>query len=153
MEQEGRVKRGFTLAELLFAVGLLVLVVLTILAISLSTIRTNQKADLLDHASQVADRLIKETIYGIENDLPAGMTAGFWAASGQWVAPTPLTVGGVDYEYSISVSPVGSFLAPNRLKKVDLQLWWWDSRSQGGEREGYGRMELHTSRVVHEVAP
>jgi len=148
-----RSKPGFTLAEVILAIGLVAVVILTVVGLTLAAIRSNTKAAVLGQATQVSDTLLKETIYGVENDLPPGTRASFWAAAGPWIPPKRVTMGGTEYEYNISVNPVGGFATPNRLAKVELHLFWWDSAAQGGEREGYGRLELHVARLVHEVGP
>lgn len=149
-----RASRGFTLAELLLAVGLLALVILTLAALITSAIRSNEKGTRTAQAVDVADALLARRLYDVEWDLPPGTRDAFWAASGAWLPPTTATMGGVDYQYTVfadTVAGVGG--AGNRLKKVDLVMSWWDSGQGGGQRQGYGRLEVQASRLVSEVEP
>lgn len=148
-------RRGFTLAEVLIAVGLLAVVILAIAALTISAVRSNQKAAMLGPASQVTDTLVNQTIYQVDSDVPAGTRASFWGHNGAapWMSDS-LTAGGVDYDYIIYLNDVPGFPNPgNRVKKMDLVLWWWDSRSQSGDRQGYGRLQMRATRLVNEVAP
>ncbi|GMU56180.1 MAG: hypothetical protein AMXMBFR33_53260 [Candidatus Xenobia bacterium] len=145
--------RAFTLAEVMLAVGLLALLVLTLAGLTLSAIRSNEKAARLDPATEVLESVLDESVYQVTWDSPAGTRASFWGAAGTWQGPLTRTVGGTRYEYTLYANNVPGFAAGNRLKKLDIVLWWWDSRSSGGTRQGYGKMQLEASRVVHETPP
>ncbi|MBI3924459.1 MAG: hypothetical protein HY319_02870 [Armatimonadetes bacterium] len=157
--------RGFTLTELLFAVLLLTLIILMLVGLTTSALHSNEKAARLGQATDVAESLLSRTLYDVEWDLPAGTRSSFWAASGgsAWRPATKVTLGGTEYEVTVYVdtvsdtggTPVGTVAgeAGNRVKKVDLVLNWWDSRQAGGQRQGYGRLEIQATRLVNEVAP
>ncbi|MEW6281945.1 MAG: hypothetical protein AB1758_25295 [Candidatus Eremiobacterota bacterium] len=163
MDQQPLKKKAFSLTELLLAVGLLALVLLTLIAMTTSAIRSNQKAVLLGPANQLAESLMSRTLYEVENDIPPGTRDNFWNYAGATPWKTnpvpPPKIGDTAYEWAIyaqtvtdtSGAPLGG--PDNRVKKVDIVIWWWDSKSTGGTRKGYGRMELQASRLVNEVAP
>ncbi|MEW6277232.1 MAG: prepilin-type N-terminal cleavage/methylation domain-containing protein [Candidatus Eremiobacterota bacterium] len=153
-------RRAFTLPELMLAVGLLALVLLTLVGLTTATVRSNHKAALLGPAAAVAESLLDRTLSDVAADIPPGTRDSFWAASGPgpWKSLSPLDQGGVRYEYAIYAhtvadvtgTPVGG--ASNRVKKVDLVLCWWGSAATAGDRNGYGRMQLSASRLVNEGA-
>lgn len=142
------------------ACGVLALTVLVLLALNLSAIRSNEKAALFEGANRAAESLLAQRLYAVENDLPAGTRNAFWSATSAspWIPPTTIKLGGVEYEYSITVDtvkgPSGTEIGTvagepgNRLKKVDVTLKWW-----GGQHNGYGRLELHSTRIVNETTP
>ena len=49
--------------------------------------------------------------------------------------------------------PLGGAIPNNRVKKVDILVWWWEARSNNGQRQGYGKMQVQASRLVEEHAP
>lgn len=132
---------------------------LTLVALTLSTLRSNQKATLLGPAARAAKTLLNESLYQVEFDRPAGTRYAFWSTNGVW-RDSSLSSGGVDYQYVIyantvvdsSGAPLGANLG-NRVKKVDLVLWWYNTRPRQGTREGMGRLELQASRLVNETPP
>lgn len=148
------------------AVGLLAIVLLTLVAMTMSTIRSNQKATLLGPATQVAEKLLNERLYQVEFDTPAGTRDAFWNVNGVWkdsAVDGQVSAGGVTYEYVIYANTVldagGVALGTvanepgNRVKKVDLVLWWYDTRAQQGQRQGMGKLELQASRLINETPP
>lgn len=159
-------RRAFSFTELLLAVGLLAIVLLTLVALTISTLRSNQKAALLGPATQVADTLLSQRLYQVENDTPAGTRDAFWNASGVWLDSSvdgKINTGGVSYDYVIYANtvldaggvPLGTAAGEpgNRVKKVDLILWWYDTRAQQGTRQGMGKLELQATRLVNESQP
>ncbi len=166
MEHRSQTIRAFSFTELMLAVGLLSIVLLTLVALTISTLRSNQKATLLGPATQVAETLLSQRIYQVENDTPAGTRAAFWAASGVWLDSTTdgqIVNGGVTYDYVIYANtvldssgvPLGTAAGEpgNRVKKVDLILWWYDTRAQQGTRKGMGKLELQATKLVNESDP
>lgn len=145
---------------MLLACGLLAITILVLLALNLSAIRSNEKAALYEQASRAADSLLAQKLYAVENDLPPGTRTSFWSATAAtpWIGPATVQMGGVDYEFSLTAdtvkdssgTPVGTVAGEsgNRLKKVDITLKWW-----GGQHQGYGRLELRSSRIVNENSP
>jgi hypothetical protein len=138
----------------MLAIGLLVMILLTLIGVTMSALRSSEKAALLGPATQVSESIMNRTLYQVANDLPAGTKASFWAASGPapWRGPTGETIGAVNYEYAIYANTVDG-AGNNRLKKVDVVVWWWNSRSSNSSRQGYGRLQVQASRLVNEGAP
>lgn len=148
---------GFSLAEVMVAAGLLAVVLLALMGLITSTLSINQKASLLGPATQVCDSLIQRTIYQVSDDSPAGTHDSFWnhSAATPWRGPLQENIGGVDYKYVLYASdakdtggvPLGGTAPGNRVKKLDLDLWWWDR-----QKSHYGRLEIQGTRLVHEAS-
>lgn len=149
----------------MLGLGLVSLVILTMAAMITSTLRSNQKGISSVPAAQSAESLLDEQLYLMDNDLPPGARAQFWSASGTWKDSSSngaLLRGDQSYDYTIRVSTVNdtsgvaagsvSNEPGNRLKKVDLTLWWWGTRPTG-QRVGMGRLEYRSSRIVNEQDP
>lgn len=149
----------------MLGVGLLTLVILTMTAMLLTTLRSNQKGLTTGPAAQVAENFLDAELYKMDNDTPAGSRALFWSTNGVWKDSNSLgqlVVGGQTYDYRCQISTVvdttgvaaGSISneAGNRLKKVDMSLWWMGAR-QIGSRAGMGRLEYTTSRIISEQTP
>lgn len=149
--------QGFTLAELLLAIGLLVILLITVALMTILGLRSNQKSLNHDQALQVAEKQLERVLETARLDQPPGTRAGFWGSD------SPLTpyerdvtrLGNTDYTYAIYTQTVqdlttGSALggADNRVKKVDVVVWWYDSDQSS--RQGYGRLSVRASRLTNE---
>ncbi|MEW6282262.1 MAG: hypothetical protein AB1758_26890 [Candidatus Eremiobacterota bacterium] len=142
--------------------SLLTMIILVLVMLGISTLRSSEKAARIGPATQVAEALLSEVLYDVENDDPPGTKASFWASTAgvPWRSAVPITVGGVKYEYTLYADlvtdvggvPVGTLAGEpgNRVMKADLVLTWWDSGSSGGVRKGYGKLETTASRIVNE---
>lgn len=138
----------------MLAVGLLTIVILALVALTTSSLRANEKAARVGPAGQVAESLLNKAIYDAQNDSPPGARAAFWAANGPLHPAQQTSVGGVLYDYTVYAESIPAGTGPgNRLKKVDVQLSWFNTAGTGGVRAGYGKMELHATRLVNELAP
>jgi Tfp pilus assembly protein PilV len=155
---KSKFKRGFSLAELVLAIGLFAVAILSILGLSILVGKTNQEGD---------DRLVGEVVGGIlldrvvdqvRSDSPAGTADDFWNnehVTDPW-DESDISNGGTEYKYRITAQsvftssgvPVGGSTPNNRLKKVDVTVWWWDSDTQ--QRQGYGKLQVSNSRLVSE---
>jgi Tfp pilus assembly protein PilV len=147
-------RNGFSLAELLVALGLFAVCILTVLALSISIARSNQEGEDTGVAGTVANGLVEELVDRVRADQPPGLKADFWD-NDYWEEGTFLN-NGTEYQYKISGSTVqdtggvdiGNLAPGNRLKKVDIVVYWWDSETT--DRQGYGRLEMRNTRLVSE---
>ncbi|MGE0492300.1 MAG: hypothetical protein AB7S38_24015 [Vulcanimicrobiota bacterium] len=158
--------RGFTLLEVLLAIGLAAVVVLTLLALGAQSLRASQKSGDSDKALMVADNVLERVVAHVKADDPAGCRDSFWndAGTAPWIPPwdanTSVTVEGTEYRYTIFTSrvtnqlngqvlgtgPAGSEVPDNGLKKVDIVVEWWDEPN--GSHQGYGLLEVRLTRLV-----
>ena len=148
--------RGFTLAETLFAITILALTILTLAALITSNLKSDEKARQMGRATAAAETIMERLLFSVHSDSPAGTRGSFWSADGGsvWSSGTEV-IGDADYDWEVVVETIpgiGDATLETRLKKVHLTLWWLDSKDQQGGRQGYGRLQLSTSRLVSERA-
>lgn len=153
------VSRGLSLAEMMVALGLISVAILAVLALSISIARVNREGTDRAIGGVVARQLVERLIDSLRADIPAGSTADFWNNEH---TSTPFESGifrtnDTDFEFKIFASSVvdaggdsvGGTTVGNRLKKVDVFVYWWDSETE--ERQGYGKLEIQNTRLVSEA--
>ncbi len=145
--------------EVVLGLGILALALMAIASVCASAMRASQKGIDRGTAAAVADRQLTRQVQLVQDDSPAGDKARFWDQEFP-VSVSPFSagqeqVGPTLFQYAIYAStvrdagglPVGGAIAGNRLKKVDIAVWWM---SQDGARAGYGQLQYQTSRVISE---
>ena len=150
---------GLSLAEMMVALGLISVAILAVLALSISIARVNREGTDRAIGGVVARQLVERLIDGLRADIPAGSAADFWDNEH---SAAPFETGffrtnNTDFEYKIFASSVldasgdsiGGTTVGNRLKKVDVFVYWWDSETE--ERQGYGKLEIQNTRLVSEA--
>ena len=152
--------RAFSLAEVLLSVAILALALLAMFNLIGSALKSSSRTENLAIAGDVAEQQLTRNIYAAVNDQPAGSAKEFWD---QDYLDLPWRQGSqkvnrMDFHYAIyaqtlndaqSGKPAGN---NNRLKKVDILVWWMHSSSQGS-RQGYGQLRTGATRLVNELAP
>lgn len=146
------------MGELLVAIGLFAVAILSILGLSIAMARGTQKGDDTAHGGVVARILLERLVDRLRADMPAGASDDFWD---QDHIVSPFEEGEIknnntDYQYKIyartvrdtSGTEIGGTTPGNRLKKVDVSVWWWDSETE--DRQGYGRLEIKNTRLISE---
>ena len=154
-----RTSHAFSLGELLVALGLIAVAILSVLALSITIAKSNREG--IDHgvgnvvATQISDRLIDQ----LKTDTPAGSKEAFFAKD---FISTPYDQGvlsnnNTDFSYEIyartvtdtSGSSLGGTTLNNRLKKLDVMVHWWDSNTK--DHQGYGELQVSVSRLINEA--
>ena len=146
------VSRAFTLAEVLLAVGLAVVVILALLGMGLSVVRSDQKSVDTLSGQSVADGLLEDFLHQAAKDAADPL----WAANSQ---TQPYQEGQVQvgatsftyrvYAYDIDVpapitpAPPG---VPLTIKKVNVLVNWWGSDI--ADRSGYGNLRAYATRTT-----
>lgn len=153
---------GFTLSEVLLAMGLVAIALLALIGHSTVLLGAAQKSDDTSVAASVArshiDRLAQEVLL----DQPAGRRDQVFDEND---AVTPFhtaaeKVGFTDYAVELFVTdvintvtaqrlgtgPTGAENPNTRLKQIQVTIRWWDVA--GEKRAGYGRLELHAARLL-----
>lgn len=148
-----RQAQGFSLGETLVAIGLLSIVILAMGLLSLTIIRSTTESNDRTAAAAVATSLLDRVILQGQED------PNFWDNDhlGTPYVEDKVKFGKIDYHYKVlaetvlnsSGDPLGEELPNNRLKRVTLELRWFDTES--GARQGYGDLSLSLSRLVNEV--
>jgi Tfp pilus assembly protein PilV len=148
---------GFTLAEVLLAGFLIAIITLALIGLALSLLRGTQKASDTSVAQVAAEEILSRLIYDVQ---PGGVAnTSFWG-NPTFSRPGSYRMNRTDFSYQIdatsvgdtSGAAVGSGATHNRLKQVQLNVYWWDSDQQVSGRQGYGKLDYHVVRLVAEGA-
>lgn len=156
-------RRGLSLAEVLLALLVVILLILTLAAMSFSMLRSNKKSTDRPVGYLAAQQILARELYGVQSDNPPGTKAAFWA--GNW-PNTPWrsgqeVVNQTQFQYAIyavtlqdvvSGAPLGNqppTFVNNRVKKVDIRVDW--SQSSDGIKGGAGLLRSSYSRFLHEA--
>ena len=153
-----RRRQAFSLAELLVALALISVAILSVLALSISVARGNREGVDKTVGTVVASQVLERLVDQLRADVPPGTKATFWG--GEFTG-SPYDTGTIinnktEYKYEIfartvtdtSGSSLGGSTPDNRLKKVDITVYWWDSDSQS--HQGYGDLKVTVSRLISE---
>lgn len=152
-------RRAFSLAELLVALGLISVAILGLLALSIALAKGNQEGIDKTIGAEVAAQLTDRLVAQLRADAPPGVRNSFWLKDDMitpWDSGT-LQNNGTTYNYKIyaenvrdtSGNSIGGTTAGNRLKKVDVHVWWWDSETKA--HQGYGELKVLSTRLVSEA--
>ena len=155
MEMRREKPEGFSLLEIIIAVGVIAIATLTIIALFTQVLRGSQKSVDLSRGTMLAQSIIAERIYStFDDDLVkdfwwSQVDAGIYAGPGNFWERQTVN----DMRYVLYAAPLtGLGAAPYRAAKIDVVVWWWDSEQQGGAREGYGQLRTEVTRLVNESA-
>lgn len=137
--------RGFSLVELVFAIGALAVAFLMIVALFLSLFKSSQKSLDLTTGTLVAESAMAQYLYGLQEQ-PGGLadnlkdnTANPFRGSSR--------LNQTEYYYEILCNDLGTA----DLKKVSVRVWWWEENPDRKEnpRQGYGKLSVEISRIVY----
>ncbi len=131
--------RGYSLAEVLLALGLASVLALTMMGLGLTAMAGGQKALDLSLAARLAHDLLQEQIYQAQSD----SASGFWTQNDDVVPFSQFNskVGQQDYLVALYVSDAS---ANTNLKRCRLRVNWWG----GNSRQGYGSLNTQAVRFV-----
>jgi len=138
---------GFTVAEVVLALALVSVTVLTLMGLCLRTLQANRKNVDTGMGQLVAEQAIEQIAMSAE----ASATAPVWASNSAVVAYSSDTVqvAGTTFQvttYATDVAPT-VFVATKRLKRLQTRVVWKDLQ-QG--KMGYGNLRAESTRLVHE---
>lgn len=134
--------RGYTLAEVLLALALALIVVLTLVGLSLTALSGSQKSTDLTCAQSLSHQWLEEEIYSAQGN----GAAQIWGANSD---TTPYQqkqskVGNTEYTAAYYAVDVGDPALPN-LKRCRMRVSWWGGTET---RQGYGRLYAEALRYV-----
>ncbi|MBT9582949.1 hypothetical protein IV102_06340 [bacterium] len=145
-----RQRQGFTVAEILLALALISVVVLTLIGLSLYSLNANRKSRDVSAGQLVAEQVLERLVYEADTS-PA---SPIWAQNSQSVAyaEQQVTVEPSVFNVTTYVSNVNDqagtiFVAGRRLKRLEALVVWQDA--QAG-KSGYGRLSVRATRLVNE---
>lgn len=145
-------RRGFTLIEVLFASGVAAIGLLTLLGALLSVKRASLKTADSERAAALADQIVERTV----REVARRDNESFWTA-----ADNAAWKGGQqgDFHYEVTSRQImarsGTALgmstgaSDNNLRRIYVKVWWWSA--QAGSRQGYGQLQVNTSRLINRI--
>lgn len=156
-----RFGRGFSVAELVVCLGLLAIMSLAIVALILQLLRGSDKESHLAAGNVLAEQIMTERLQAIFSDSVPGLTKDqFFDTDSPPAAPLEgiVVLGTTEFTYQMSYQtifntggvPVGGDVADtNRLKRVDIKVWWWTD-DPDNPRAGHGYLRTTATRFVNE---
>lgn len=149
---------GLSLAEVLIAIVILSMVLLSLIAVLGSSLKADRKAFWMTGAANLADSELDRLLQSVRTDQPAGTREQFWDSdhprSGEPLRSGVVTVSHTEYSFAIysqtvldtSGVPVGD--PDHRLKQVDIVVRWHQSTTL---KLGQGETTYHQRRLFSEV--
>jgi uncharacterized protein (TIGR02598 family) len=151
---------GFTLPEVLLAVAILALTLFALISVAASSLQTRAKSNNLATAQALAETTVESVIRKAQSDAdPAPKSkSDFWESDFQKPGPPweqkTVKVGTNEFRCEVYTKTIvelgGSGLEQNRIKRVDVTVYWWGGE-QTGSRAGSGKLSVALSRLVNEV--
>ncbi len=162
MRSSGHRWRGFTLAEVLLAIGLIAVALLALIGHSTLLMGAAQKSDDTSVAAAVARSHLDRLASQVALDQPSGQRQRVWAQTSSTAPFVTVNerVGSTEYQVEVFVSdivnartgfplgtgPTGAENPKTRLKQIEAVVTWWDSKTQ--DRPGYGKLEHRAARLL-----
>lgn len=132
----------------MLAVALAAVALLSLVAVSLTALRSNRKATDTTVGYLLAEQTVEQLIYGMQ----ANTAAPIWSYSSTLLEYSVDTVNLSNQDFTVVVyarDPVAGLASPHRLKRLEVVTRWWDAQSTA-TRVGMGRLEARTVRLVRE---
>ena len=142
------------MAELVLSLGFITTVVLTVLGLTATIQKTGQESTDRINAAMVAESVVEEVVA----DAQTNDHDFFWDNDHLVYRAGFVEIEGTEYDWTMSAVTVkdsgadlgsSTGLTNNRLKKVDITVFWWDSQTQ--KSYGYGKLAFRASRLVSEA--
>ena len=123
-----RPQAGYSLAELLLAIGILAISVLSVLALSLRIAAASQKSNDLMVGEMMVDRLLDRVVAEVRNDKPPGKKAKFWGTADHlpWstgkITAEIVIVGSIEHETPIvdEIAADPAFRSPRAKPEISI---------------------------------
>jgi len=151
----------FSLAEIMIALGMLAGLTLVVFALFLQLVRGAEKQENLAAGAVLAQEVLTERLQTIFDNAEPGLSKeDFFSQDSPPLAPLEGTValGTTTFTYRInhktlsdsSGTPIGGDpVNNNRLKRVDITVWWWND-DPNESRFGQGFLRTEASRFINE---
>lgn len=155
--------KGFSILELMISMSIISIALVFLIGVFTTGLRANRKSVDLTAGTLVAEEIISQELYGILADTGEGEHSAkkFFEKNDK----NTEYVKGVKYHnntkftykmYVTDVSGMGDSDNSNKIKKVDVQVWWWNddgkdtSATQESFRAGYGVVSVGLTRLVNQ---
>lgn len=137
------------MAEIILALALVAVAVMALAALSLRSLQANRKVDDTLTGQLVAEQYTERVVYEAESSASAAV----WSYSSATVPyqTDVANMGDTAFNVTMYASDVvdvpGQFISGKRLKHLETRVTWQNAPNGKG---GYGRLQVHASRLVHE---
>ncbi len=158
MRRQGS-RSGFSLIEVVLAMGLLAVGILTVLGLFGQLSKEAQKASDTGAGILAAESVLNRTVHEILDDTGPVSRADFFGNDSPPAAPIQgtITANRTVMTYEITYRTVqntaggglGAALPENRTKQVDITMWWWTENADS-HRAGYGFLRTSATKLVNE---
>ena len=149
--------KGFNLAEIIVALGILSGIFLVVAALFTQLLRGTKKEADLAAGALVAQKVMTQRLQSIYAGLDPVLTKDQFFSQDTPDLEGTVTLNKSVYRYRMTHSliedssgdPFGGPAAnENRLKKIDIIVWWGES--EGAVRAGAGKQQIEATRLVNE---
>jgi prepilin-type N-terminal cleavage/methylation domain-containing protein len=143
---------GFSLIELLVALGILATTLVMVVGVFLTVTRATQKSLDLTAGTVVAQSILSREIYeAMSHDTSRRFFFNKDYSNEPWVRGTE-RLNQTVFTYLLYANTVMNTGVGNRVKKVDAVVWWWneEAASVPGAKAGYGFLRSEVTRLVNE---
>lgn len=149
---------ALSLAEIIVALGILALVLLSLVSVLVSSLKSEKKAFLMTSALNLADSELERLFLSVKSDQPLGARAEFWGrdypSSGAPLRQGTATVSHTEFHFEITTAtvmaadglPIGD--PDHRLKEVDILVRWYPSSTAS---LGQGESSYRQKRLFSEI--
>lgn len=151
--------RAFSVAEVILATALVAVCLLLVMALLISMLRGDRKAQDLGEAQLASETIVAALMDSVATDTPSGSKAAFWSTDAVAYRVGEMNANHTRFQYQIDLStvqdtlgaPVGTRpgLTNNRLKQLSITVRW--SQGPTATKFGSGRFECCFLKLVHEV--
>lgn len=147
-----RSRDGFTVAEVLVALTLIVIALLALMGLALRSLQSSRKANDTVAGQLVAEQVLEQLAQQAESS----STAAVWAHTASTPFQNTVVTQGVPPQttafnvtlYATDVPASGaSFVSGKKLKCLEAWVRWQDAPTGKG---GYGLLQVRASRLVHQ---
>lgn len=135
--------QAVTLAEILIALGLLVVVVLLAIALGISSLRTNQKGSDLTVGSAWGTQILENFVYGLPDS-----NGPFWSSS-SYTSPYQtdnIQLSNTAYQARLFIADMGTLGTGTKLVTVNVT---WGNGTVGQSKAGVGLQSTSISRLLY----
>jgi type II secretory pathway pseudopilin PulG len=154
--------RGFSLAEVILSLGILAMAFVALMNLTGSAVKVSSKSENLAVATDLAEKEMTSALQKVLADEPPGSSEEFWEndwTEQPWREGT-VKVNRMEFSYAIHAKTLqdteggelGESTPNNRVKKVDISVWWM-TEEPGEGRTGYGELSVEATRLLNEVKP
>lgn len=134
-------KKGFTVAEILLALLLISVAILTLMGLSLQSLSASRKSQDTLAGQLVAEQVLEKLVHDVET---ATSASPFWAAVEGVYQNQVIAQGSTSFNVTLSVTNV---TGQPRLRLLEADVRWQDA-PQGKARQG--QLRVTSSRLIHE---